>query len=75
MADENLHILNDPNAHVSRAQWYNELFEAYAWHFRIKERPATLPELARFAKWQGLKIKEPSKKDIIDFFLENNISF
>lgn len=75
MSDENLHIFNDPNAHLSRAQWYNELFEAYAWHFRIKERPATLPELARFAKWQGLKIKEPSKKEIIDFFLENNITF
>ena len=75
MPDENLHIFNDPNIHVNRAQWYAQLFEAYAWHFRIKNRPATHEELARFAQWQGLQTKEPSKKEIIDFFLKNKITF
>lgn len=75
MSDENLHIFTDPNEHINRAQWYNELFEAYSWHFKIKDRPASLPELARFAQWQGLKIKDPCKKDIVDFFLEKKITF
>lgn len=75
MPDENLHIFNDPNIHVNRAQWYAQLFEAYAWHFRIKNRPATHEELSRFAQWQGLQTKEPSKKEIIDFFLDQKITF
>lgn len=75
MANENLHIFNDPNLHLGKAQFYNELFTAYAWHFRIKERPATFEELSRFAKWEGLQIKEPTKKDLVDFFLEKNITF
>jgi len=54
MPDENLHIFNDPNLHVNRAQWYNEIYQAYSWHF---------------------KIKEPSKKEIVDFFLDQKITF
>jgi hypothetical protein len=75
MPDENLHIFNDPNLHVNRAQWYNEIYQAYSWHFKIKDRPATHEELTRFAIWQGLKIKEPGKKEIVDFFLDKKITF
>lgn len=75
MPDENLHIFNDPHLHVNCAQWYNELYQAYSWHFRIKERPATHDELVRFAKWQGLKLKDPGKKDLVNFFLDQKISF
>jgi hypothetical protein len=75
MPDERLHIFNDPNIHVNRAQWYNQLFEAYAWHFKIKNRPATKDELARFAQWHGMKNKEPDKKQIVDFFLDQKITF
>jgi hypothetical protein len=75
MADENLHVFNDPNIHLNRAQWYKEIYQAYAWHFRIKNRPATHDELTRFAQWQGLKIKEPAQKDIVDFFLDQKITF
>ena len=75
MPDENLHILMILIFMLNRAQWYAQLFEAYAWHFRIKNRPATHEELSRFAQWQGLQTKEPSKKEIIDFFLQNKIIF
>ena len=75
MPDENLHIFNDPNIHVNRAQWYAQLFEAYAWHFRIKERPATFDELVKFAQWQGFKEKNPTKSQLVNFFLDNKICF
>jgi hypothetical protein len=52
-----------------------EIYQAYSWHFKIKDRPATHDELTRFAIWQGLKIKEPSKKEIVDFFLDQKITF
>lgn len=73
--DENLMQLPDLHNVVSRMDYYNRMIEAYAWHFRIKNRPATHEELSRFAQWQGLQTKEPSKKEIIDFFLQNKIIF
>jgi hypothetical protein len=55
--------------------YYNRMVEAYAWHFRIKERPARFDELVQFAQWQGLKEKNPTKSQLINFFLDNKICF
>lgn len=73
--DENLNILNDPNFHLGRAQWYRQIYEAYTWHFKIKDRPATFEEMIRFANWQGCKIKDPTKNQLVDFFLNKKIPF
>jgi hypothetical protein len=66
-----------PNLHdvISRQDYYNRLFDAYSWHFRIKDRPATFDELITFAKWQGLKEKNPTKPRLVDFFLDKKICF
>jgi hypothetical protein len=73
--DENLIQL--PNLHdvISRQEYYNRIIDAYAWHFRIKQRPATFDELVQFAKWQGLKEKNPSRAELVNFFLDNKICF
>jgi hypothetical protein len=73
--DENLQILPDQNEIIARATYYNSMLEAYAWHFRIKDRPATFEELIKFAIWQGLENKQPTKAELIDFFLDNKIIF
>lgn len=75
MANENLQIFQDPNVHASRAQWYNEIFDAYAWHFRIKDKPASMEQMQMVARWEGIKIKTPSKREIVDFLLEKKIVF
>lgn len=73
--DENLQMMPDVHDVVSRQAFYNSMIEAYKWHFRIKERPATFEELVRFANWQGLENKQPTKFELVDFFLEQKISF
>lgn len=75
MPDERLIIFTEPNEHVNKITWINEIYIAYTWHFRIKQRPATFEEISRFAKWQGLRIKKPTKKDLVNFFLDNKIIF
>jgi len=75
MSDENLQILTDVNVHLGRAQWYKQIYEAYTWHFKIKDRPATFDEMIKFANWQGLKIKDPTKNQLVDFFLDKKIAF
>lgn len=57
------------------AAYYNELYNSYAWHFRIKDRPATWHELIKFAQWHGFKDKEPTKRKLVDHFLNCNINF
>jgi hypothetical protein len=73
--DENLQILPDQHEIIARATYYNNMIEAYKWHFRIKERPATFEELIKFANWNGLENKQPTKAELIDFFLDNKIVF
>lgn len=63
---ENDFILN--NEHI------NNVYEMYAWHFRIKERPAEFSELIQFAQWIGLKIKQPTKEELVNFFLDQKIA-
>lgn len=73
--DENLIQFPDLHNVVSRMDYYNRMVEAYAWHFCIKERPARFDELVQFAQWQGLKEKNPTKSQLINFFLDNKICF
>jgi hypothetical protein len=73
--DENLILMPDLHEVLSRATFYNNMLEAYKWHFRIKERPATFDELIKFANWQGLENKQPSKFELIDFFIDQKIVF
>jgi hypothetical protein len=73
--DENLQQMPDVHDVISRAAFYTSMIEAYSWHFRIKERPATFDELIRFANWIGLENKQPTKFELIDFFLDQKISF
>jgi len=61
-----------PNSEVA---YYNEMYNMYCWHFKVKERPATWEEMIKFAQWHGFKDKEPTKRKLVDHFLENNIIF
>lgn len=73
--DENLHILAGSSDIVATATYYKNMLDAYAWHFRIKERPATFMELVKFARWEGLQLKTPTTKELVDFFLDKKIVF
>ena len=73
--DENLMQLPDLHNVISRMDYYNRMIDAYSWHFRIKDRPATFDELTQFAKWQGLKEKNPTRSQLVNFFLDNKICF
>lgn len=58
---------------LMKAKYYDQMFSFYSWHFRVCDRPAEFPEMIKYAKWQGLKIKMPTKKELVDFFLEKKI--
>jgi len=58
---------------VMKAQYYEQMFRFYSWYFRVCDRPAEFSEMIKFAKWQGLKEKMPSKIQLVDFFLEQKI--
>jgi len=58
---------------VMRANYYEQMFSFYSWHFRVKDRPAEFSEMIKYAHWQGLKIKTPTKIELVDFFLEKQI--
>jgi hypothetical protein len=73
--DENLMQMPDLHNVISRQDYYNRIIDAYSWHFRIKNRPATFEELCQFAKWQGLKQKNPTRAELVEFFLEQKICF
>jgi len=73
--DENLIKFPDQNELISLHDYYNRMIEAYSWHYRIRNRPASFNELIRFARWQGLTIKEPTKGELVNFFLDNKIVF
>lgn len=75
MSDENLQVFPDSNDFIATANYYAEIYEAYSWHFRIRERPATFDELVRFATWEGLQNKRPTKRELVDFFLDKKICF
>jgi len=55
--------------------YYNEMYNMYCCHFRVKMRPATYEEMVKFAQWHGLKKKTPTKKELVDHFLNSNIIF
>lgn len=73
--DENLHILPGSSDIIATATYYKSMLEAYAWHFRIKDRPATFAELVKFARWEGLQLKTPTTRELVDFFLQKQIVF
>lgn len=63
------------NDFILKSEHIENVLEMYAWHFRIKERPAEFSELIQFANWLGLKNKQPSKEELVNFFLDQNIAF
>lgn len=58
---------------VTKAKYYEQMFSFYSWYFRVCDRPAEFSEMIKFANWQGLKQKMPSKNQLVDFFLEKKI--
>jgi hypothetical protein len=66
--------VQNENDFVLRSEHINNVYEMYSWHFRIHERPAEFSELIQFASWLGLKIKQPTKEQLVNFFLEQNIA-
>lgn len=61
------------NDFILKDEHIENVLEMYAWHFRIKERPAEFIELIQFANWLGLKKKQPTKEELVNFFLDQNI--
>ena len=58
---------------VMKAKYYEQMFSFYSWHFRVCDRPAEFSEMIKFARWQGLKEKRPTKSQLVDFFLDKKI--
>jgi hypothetical protein len=58
---------------VMKSRYYEQMFTAYSWYFRIHDRPAEFSEMIKYAHWQGLKIKMPTKIELVDFFLKKQI--
>jgi hypothetical protein len=73
--NENLVNFKNIDGPMAEIYFYSELFDAYRWHFRIKDRPATMEKMVMFAQWYGCKEKEPSKRQIVETFLDNKVHF
>jgi hypothetical protein len=58
---------------VIKAQFYDRMFTAYSWYFRKRDQPAEFSDMIKYAHWNGLKIKMPTKRELVDFFLEQDI--
>jgi hypothetical protein len=58
---------------VMKSRYYEQMFSFYSWYFRVCDRPAEFSEMIKFAHWQGLKEKMPTKIQLVDFFLEKEI--
>lgn len=62
------------NDFILKNEHIDNVLEMYAWHFRINDRPAEFSELIKFAQWIGLKIKQPTKEELVNFLLDKNIA-
>lgn len=71
--DENLVNFKTIDGPLAEIYYFHEMYNAYRWHFRIKDKPATDEQMRMFVKWYGLKEKEPSKKQIVQCFLNNKV--
>lgn len=71
--DENLVNLGPNYGPLAEIHYFNEMYNSYCWHFRIKDKPATHEQMIRFANWYGLKEKQPSKRQIVQCFLDNKV--
>lgn len=71
--DENLVNLGPNYGPLAEIHYFNEMYNSYCWHFRIKDKPATHEQMTRFAHWYGLKEKHPSKRQIVQCFLDNKV--
>jgi hypothetical protein len=60
---------------ISPFEYVNETFDAYCWHFKIKNRKCTYDELSTFCYYLGLRTKQPTKKNIVDFLIDKKIAF
>jgi hypothetical protein len=63
----------DPFDPVIKATFYGRMFTAYSWYFRKKDQPAEFTDMIKYAHWIGLKIKMPTKRELVDFFIAQNI--
>lgn len=58
---------NNPYEHVC------EQYDYYLYHFKLKNRNCTPEELIYFCEILGLKTKQPTKKQIVDFLISKKI--
>ena len=72
-----MELVTDPqqNSFVQESNYINEILGAYQWHFRKVDKPCSFDELVTYANWLGLKNKQPTKRELIDFFLDQKICF
>jgi hypothetical protein len=47
----------------------------YQWHFKKNEQPCTFDELVTYCKWLGLKEKQPTKDQVVNFLLDKRVAF
>jgi len=70
-----MELIVDPteNTFIQSSFYTNEILDAYLWHFRKNDRPCSIDELITYANWLGMNNKTPSKKELIDFLLDQKI--
>jgi len=51
------------------------IFKCYCEHFKKKGKPSTFEEIIKYAQILGLKEKNPTKTQIVKFFLDRKIIF
>lgn len=70
-----MELIVDPveNVHIQNSFYTHQVLDAYAWHFRKNDKPCSIDELITYANWLGLNNKQPTKRELIDFFLDQKI--
>lgn len=63
------------NPYVGKLNYNEQVLEMYQWHFRKNEKPCTFDELITYCKWLGLKEKQPTKDQVVNFLLEKRVAF
>ena len=72
-----INLIIDPveNPLISKSKYYDQVLEMYQWHFQKNNKPCTFEELITYCKWLGLKEKQPTKDQVVNFLLDKRIAF
>ncbi len=72
-----INLIIDPveNPLISKQKYNDQVIEMYQWHFKKNEQPCTFDELVTYCKWLGLKEKQPTKDQVVNFLLDKRVAF